>query len=105
MPLIVNHKTSVSPGIIAGQPPMMASPRDQSKYNDLIDQLTSNFGQQLKSVLLFGSQTRGETIDPSDRDLFLVISSLTEEPVNYYLHHSNELIIRSLYLIGKRKCF
>ena len=86
---------------------MMPGPRDQSKYNNLIDQLlTSNFGQQLKLVLLFGSQTRGETIDPSDRDLFLVIRGLTEEPVNYYLYHSKELISRSLQLDWKeKKCF
>ncbi|MAT78365.1 hypothetical protein CMK14_24885 [Candidatus Poribacteria bacterium] len=62
---------------------MKSDPRDQSNHNCLLKQLISNFGQRLKSVVLFGSQARGEAMDTSDHNLFLVIDSLLEGPIRY----------------------
>ena len=54
---------------------------DGEHYNHLIQQLVNDFGQRLKTVVLFGSRARGEAEDTSDHDLFLVIDGLPEEPV------------------------
>ena len=54
---------------------------DGKHYNHLIQQLVNNFGQRLKTVVLFGSRAREEAEDTSDHDLLLVIDRLPEEPV------------------------
>jgi len=54
---------------------------DRKHYNHLIQQLVNNFGQRLKTVVLFGSRAREEAEDTIDHDLLLVIDRLPEEPV------------------------
>lgn len=50
-------------------------------YTVLIDALSKRFGERLKLVVLFGSQSRGEARPDSDHDIFLVIENLPKDPL------------------------
>lgn len=51
------------------------------KYAPILAELRGEFGDRLKTVVLFGSQARGEASSESDHDLFLIIEGLPAEPV------------------------
>lgn len=59
----------------------MNKPVVAQKYKILIDALAKRFGDKLKLVVLFGSQSRGEARPDSDHDLFLVIDDLPRDPL------------------------
>jgi len=50
-------------------------------YRPIVQALQSAFTGRLKTVVLFGSQARGEAHPDSDHDLFVVIEGLPREPV------------------------
>ncbi len=54
---------------------------EQTDYAVLIQTLMASFGQQLKLVVLFGSQSRGEARSDSDHDIFVVIEGLPQDPL------------------------
>jgi predicted nucleotidyltransferase len=53
----------------------------QETYKLLIDRLVARFGQRLKLIVLFGSQSRAEARPDSDHDIFVVIEDLPVEPL------------------------
>jgi uncharacterized protein len=53
-----------------------------ANYTILIQALQEAFGERLKTVVLFGSQARGEARPGSDHDVFVVIHGLPREPVS-----------------------
>lgn len=54
---------------------------DRETYCPLIQALTDKYGNRLKTVVLFGSQARGEARPDSDHDTFVVIEDLPVDPV------------------------
>lgn len=50
-------------------------------YEQTVDALQEAFGSRLKTVVIFGSQARGEADERSDHDLFLVIDGLPWAPL------------------------
>ena len=59
--------------------------RDESAYttdySDLVDAFTQRFGERLKLLVLFGSQSRGEAHPGSDHDVFALIEDLPQDPL------------------------
>ena len=53
----------------------------QKVYSDLVDTLLKQFGPRLKTIILFGSQSRGEARPGSDHDIFVVIDNLPIDPL------------------------
>jgi len=53
----------------------------EERYQPIVQALEDRFGEQLKTVVLFGSQVRGEAKPHSDHDLFVVIEELPQDPV------------------------
>ena len=49
---------------------------DEEHYNHLTQQLVNDFGQRLKTVVLFGFRAQGEAEERSDHDLLLVIDGV-----------------------------
>ena len=50
-------------------------------YNSLIKSLLNEFGNRLKTVVLFGSRARNRPKKNSDHDIFLVIKGLSNRPL------------------------
>ena len=50
-------------------------------YDSVVNILLKSYGARLKTVVLFGSQSRGQAKAKSDHDIFLVIEKL---PVDYF---------------------
>lgn len=50
-------------------------------YSALVRALTTSFGERLKLIVLFGSQSRGEAQPDSDHDIFVVIEGLPQDPL------------------------
>lgn len=46
-----------------------------------VESLQNRFGEDLEAVVLFGSSARGEAVELSDLDFFVVVHGLPEEPV------------------------
>jgi predicted nucleotidyltransferase len=53
----------------------------EQQYRPIIQSLASHFSTRLKTVVLFGSQARGEAQLNSDHDLFIVVDDLPTEPL------------------------
>jgi predicted nucleotidyltransferase len=53
----------------------------EQQYHPIIQSLESHFSKRLKTVVLFGSQARGEAKPNSDHDLFIVVDDLPTEPL------------------------
>ncbi len=53
----------------------------QEKYKALAGALAEQFGERLKMIVLFGSQSRGEAKPDSDHDIFVVIDDLPIDPL------------------------
>ena len=53
----------------------------EQQYHPIVQSLENSFGERLKTVVLFGSQARGEAQINSDHDLFIVIEDLPTEPL------------------------
>lgn len=53
----------------------------EQRYRPIIQSLKNGFKERLKTVVLFGSQARGEARPESDHDLFIVVEDLPIEPV------------------------
>jgi hypothetical protein len=53
----------------------------QQLYNNLVDALLKQFGPRLKTIILFGSRSRGEARPGSDHDIFVVIDNLPVDPL------------------------
>jgi predicted nucleotidyltransferase len=53
----------------------------REQYQPIIQALKQRFADQLKTVVLFGSQARGEAHRSSDHDLFIAIEALPTEPL------------------------
>ncbi|MEW6716796.1 MAG: nucleotidyltransferase domain-containing protein [Chloroflexota bacterium] len=51
------------------------------RYHEVIQALERAFGEQLKTIVLFGSQVHGEQRSDSDHDLFVVIENLPRDPL------------------------
>jgi predicted nucleotidyltransferase len=52
-----------------------------NRYDAVVQTLRDAFGGRLKTVVLFGSQARGEARAESDHDLLLVVEGLPADPV------------------------
>jgi predicted nucleotidyltransferase len=50
-------------------------------YRPIVQVLENAFAERLKTVVLFGSQARGEGRPESDHDLFVVVEDLPREPL------------------------
>jgi predicted nucleotidyltransferase len=50
-------------------------------YEELIISLTNTFGDNLKTVVLFGSRARNMATGSSDHDIFVVIEELPKDPL------------------------
>jgi predicted nucleotidyltransferase len=50
-------------------------------YTLLVNALVSHFGGRLKTIVLFGSRSRGEARAHSDHDIFVVIEDLVANPL------------------------
>ncbi len=55
--------------------------KDQVDYSALVNVLAEAFGDRLKMIVLFGSQSRGEARPTSDHDVFVVIEELPGDPL------------------------
>ncbi len=53
----------------------------QERYQPIAQALETRFGERLRTVVLFGSQARGEAGPESDHDLFVVIEDLPQDPL------------------------
>jgi len=53
----------------------------QEHYRLVVHALESTFAGRLKTLVLFGSQARGEARPGSDHDLYVVIEGLPREPL------------------------
>ena len=53
----------------------------QESYDFLVDALVKQFGEGLKTVVLFGSQSREEARPDSDHDIFVVVENLPADPL------------------------
>jgi len=53
----------------------------EQRYRPIVQALESAFTEQFKTMVLFGSQARGEGQPESDHDLFVVIEGLPREPL------------------------
>lgn len=53
----------------------------QQRYDVVIRALVDAFAQRLKTVVLFGSQARGDAKPESDHDLLVVIDNLPDSPL------------------------
>jgi predicted nucleotidyltransferase len=53
----------------------------KERYQPIIKVLKQSFTTRLKTVVLFGSQARGETRPDSDHDLLVVVETLPLEPL------------------------
>lgn len=53
----------------------------QDTYKLLVDRLVAHFGQRLKLIVLFGSQSRTEARADSDHDIFVVVEGLPVDPL------------------------
>ncbi|MEA3421135.1 MAG: nucleotidyltransferase domain-containing protein [Acidobacteriota bacterium] len=49
-------------------------------YNSLIKSLCSEFGDNLKTIVLFGSRARKQARDDSDHDILIIIEDLPLKP-------------------------
>jgi predicted nucleotidyltransferase len=60
-----------------------ASPQEaaQQRYDLVVKALITAFAGHLKTIVLFGSQARGDAQPDSDHDLFIVVKDLPGEPV------------------------
>lgn len=54
---------------------------NQTDYRVLVDTLAAHFGERLKLIVLFGSQSRGEARPDSDHDIFVLIEGLLQDPL------------------------
>lgn len=54
---------------------------EQTDYDVLVQTLAKHFGERLKTIVLFGSRSRGEARPNSDHDLFVVIADLPQDPL------------------------
>ncbi|MBK7202995.1 nucleotidyltransferase domain-containing protein [Candidatus Amarolinea dominans] len=50
-------------------------------YDILVQKLAEHFGERLKMLVLFGSQSRGEERRDSDHDIFMVVEDLSHDPL------------------------
>jgi uncharacterized protein len=57
------------------------SMNEQTDYGVLVQILVERFGERLKMIVLFGSQSRGEVHPDSDHDIFVVIEGLPQDPL------------------------
>lgn len=71
------------------------------KYLPLVKSLLSKYGNQLGTVVLFGSQARRDTRQSSDHDIFVVIDDLHRDPLRaaaisgkHYYQYSNSCQVR-----------
>jgi predicted nucleotidyltransferase len=55
---------------------------DIQVYEELISSLTKTFGDNLKTVVLFGSRARNMASEGSDHDIFVVIEGLPDDPLH-----------------------
>lgn len=53
----------------------------EQEYGNLVNALLEQFGPRLKTIILFGSQSRGEAHPGSDHDIFVVIDNLPVDPL------------------------
>jgi predicted nucleotidyltransferase len=53
----------------------------QKTYGELVDALAKQFGERLKLVVLYGSQSREEAKSASDHDIFVVAEELPADPL------------------------
>lgn len=53
----------------------------RERYAPIVHALVDTFGKRLRTVVLFGSQARGQSSPSSDHDLFVVIEELPAEPL------------------------
>ncbi len=54
---------------------------EQTDYNILVHTLVEHFGERLKMMVLFGSQSRGDARPDSDHDIFVVVEGLPQDPL------------------------
>jgi len=54
---------------------------EQAHYSVLVRTLVEHFGERLKMIVLFGSQSRGDARPDSDHDIFMVIEGLPPDPL------------------------
>ncbi len=50
-------------------------------YQPLLKKLKDNFGDRLKTVVLFGSQARSKAVLNRDNDIFVVVDDLPQDPL------------------------
>ncbi len=53
----------------------------EKTYGSLIKVLVEQFGEKLKTIVLFGSQSRAEANLNSDHDVFVVVEDLANDPL------------------------
>ncbi|RIK33890.1 MAG: hypothetical protein DCC55_34145 [Chloroflexi bacterium] len=68
-------------GLLSGPGGGMKPCDNITAYQVLVDALAGHFGERLKMVILFGSQSRGEARPDSDHDIFVVIEGLPQDPL------------------------
>jgi len=56
-------------------------PARTTDYQVLVSALVNAFGDRLKLVILFGSQSRGEAHADSDHGIFVVVEGLPDDPL------------------------
>ena len=55
--------------------------KSNPSYNSLIKSLCSEFGDNLKTIVLFGSRARKQARDDSDHDILIIIEDLPLKPL------------------------